>query len=150
MKEPALNGEGGSDKGQEEGVGRGYRLVPLVSSVHQKNKRLGHFSDCHLHRNLLVGLVSGKLKVLEREPLDVDVLRVYLQRREGPRLVLQLLPERLHVVAVHMRIAQRVHKVTRLEAAHVGYDAGEEGVGRGPDPPDDRKFVRDEVFFISV
>lgn len=39
--------------------------------------------------------------------------------REGTRRVLELLLQRLHMVGVHVRIAQHMHELARRQAAHI-------------------------------
>mmetsp|Transcript_23521 Transcript_23521/g.56245 ORF Transcript_23521/g.56245 Transcript_23521/m.56245 type:complete len:389 (-) Transcript_23521:616-1782(-) len=85
-------------------------------------------SHSHLHLDLLVGFVADDLQVLKRDVIDVCLLRIDLEGREGQGLVLHLLPEGLDVVAVDVGVPERVHKVAAAEAADVGDHAREQGV----------------------
>lgn len=49
------------------------------------------------------------------------------QAGEVARRVAQLLPQRLHVVGVHVGVAQHVHKVARPQPTHLVRKGGTEG-----------------------
>eukprot|EP00976_Prorocentrum_cordatum_P096906 1190768-Prorocentrum_minimum.AAC.2 len=74
----------------------------------------------HLHLDLLVGRVADDLEVLEGDSVNVLLVRVDLKHREGAGGFLQLLPQRLHVVRVHVRVPQRVDEVAGPETCGEG------------------------------
>jgi hypothetical protein len=76
-------------------------------------------SDRHLHRDLLVRVVVLDRKVLKAEAVDVGDGGVDFERRERPRRIGELLLERADVVRVHVRVAEEVHKLAGLQAAHL-------------------------------
>ena len=71
-------------------------------------------SDSHVHLDLLVRLVTLQHEVLHGEVLYAVDGAGEAQSREGSRLALQLLLERLHVVQIDMRVSRGVHELPRL------------------------------------
>lgn len=75
--------------------------------------------------------VAVELKVLRRKAIDVvDGRADDAQPRERARRVLELAPERLDVVGVHVRVAERVHKVARRQVTDLREHAREQRVRR--------------------
>ena len=68
--------------------------------------------------------------VLEVERVELGHRRVEPQRRQRPRLAGQLQPGLVEVVAVEVRVAERVHEVADLEAGDLGDHVGQQGVRR--------------------
>mmetsp|Transcript_42750 Transcript_42750/g.106420 ORF Transcript_42750/g.106420 Transcript_42750/m.106420 type:complete len:561 (+) Transcript_42750:336-2018(+) len=87
-------------------------------------------SDCHLHLDLAVRLVSGECKISKGAALDTRDGIGDIKCGEGPRLALQLLFESVDVVEIHVSIADGVDEVAALEAGEVREDAGKQGVRR--------------------
>mmetsp|Transcript_48018 Transcript_48018/g.102108 ORF Transcript_48018/g.102108 Transcript_48018/m.102108 type:complete len:208 (-) Transcript_48018:1159-1782(-) len=77
-------------------------------------------------------LVPHDLEVSEIEPVDVVVQLTLPHRelRERPRLSPQLLPQRVDMVQVHVRISNCVYEVPWLPSSDLGDHVGEEGIGR--------------------
>ena len=69
--------------------------------------------------------VVDQLEIFELELVDVRYVRVDLEIREGVRVPLQLLLQRLDMVRVHMRIAQSVDELTSLQATDLSEHAGQ-------------------------
>eukprot|EP00963_Diacronema_lutheri_P004982 scaffold363_cov331-Pavlova_lutheri.AAC.103 len=85
-------------------------------------------SHRHLHGNLLVWFVSDQLEIIQGERIDVFLFWVQAEHRKRPRLVLQLLHQRLHVVGVYMCIPQHMDEIARLEIADLRDHASQQGV----------------------
>ena len=86
-------------------------------------------SNRHLHLDRLVRHVARHLQVLVLEGVDVGFLRrVYGQGGERARLPAQLLPQRVDVVDVDVRVADGVDELPRLQATRLRQ--GEVGGGR--------------------
>lgn len=73
-------------------------------------------SDCHVHGDLGMGLVTLDVKVFDCEVLDPLDSALDHHLGEGVGFPLQLLFQGLHMVLVHMSIAQGVDEFTSLQA----------------------------------
>lgn len=62
--------------------------------------------------------------MLVLEGVDVGLIGVDGKGREGSRLALELLPERVHVVDVDVGVADGVDEVSGLEPARLGVKSG--------------------------
>mmetsp|Transcript_22694 Transcript_22694/g.73459 ORF Transcript_22694/g.73459 Transcript_22694/m.73459 type:complete len:215 (-) Transcript_22694:1002-1646(-) len=85
-------------------------------------------SDCHLHLDFAVRLVSHQLQIGECTVLEASHRVGDLELREEERLAGELLAQRLDVVVIDVRVPDDVHKVAALEAGHVRQQAGEQRV----------------------
>ena len=74
--------------------------------------------------------VVDEFEVLHFKLINLSDLRIQLQLRKRVRHPRQLHLEGLHVIAVHVRVAEGVHEFAALEAANLGQHAGQERVGR--------------------
>ena len=84
--------------------------------------------DCHVHLDLRVRVVALNNQVVKGAALHrVDAI-ANGQRGERARRALQLLLERIDVVQVDVRVANRVHESAALEARQVGEDACQQRV----------------------
>lgn len=83
----------------------------------------GHIAACashrHLHLDGLVRRVALQLEILHAKAVDVGDRGVDAQAREGTGRVAQLLPQRRHVVCIHVGVTQHMHKVAGAQPAHL-------------------------------
>src|SRR5262245_18769826 len=80
--------------------------------------------------------LDGGMRLIgfEREVLVLEVEEFFhrgieLHDREGSRRALHLLAGLLQVIQVEVRVAERQHKLARLQVRHLRHHQGEYGVG---------------------
>ena len=73
-------------------------------------------------------VIVYELEILELEAEDILDLRIDLHLRERTRLTRQLQLHLFYMVAVDVRVAKSVYKLTRLESCHLRYHHEKKGI----------------------
>lgn len=94
----------------------------------KKSNKIHARLNRHLHGNLGMGFVAGDDEVVHGQLVDVVRLPGDLEGGEGTRLTLDLLAQRLDVIAVYVRVAERVHEVARLQTSDMGNHVSEKSI----------------------
>ena len=72
--------------------------------------------------------VVDQFEVFKRELIDVHLLLVELEEREGVRVPSQLITKGLNVIRVDVSIAECVDEFTWLQSTDLGKHASEQGI----------------------
>src|SRR5882757_9129224 len=92
----------------------------------------GSYSHSYSYLGLDVGVrvVAFEHEVLVTEREDVLHIGIDLHHRQRPRRPRQLQPRLFEMVRVKMRIAERVHEITRLQSRHLCHHHRQQRIGR--------------------
>lgn len=88
------------------------------------------FLYSHGHLDTVEWVISCEFEVIKRKVIDILDFALDGKYGERARCAFELHFERFHVIRVHVRVSERVHEFTGLEAADVRDHHGQQTVTR--------------------